>query len=128
MQLILDTSGPAVDQLAALDSMLFIRDPLPVVNAADVLNQGSDKNTRVIVFVTNLQLTPGETSSSVVINLIDVNNQSYNIPAEDVRPVPDSNFTQVIFRLPNNLPAGTCTLKINAHGQVSNAGTIRIRD
>jgi hypothetical protein len=128
MQLMLDTSGPSVDQVAGLDSMLFLRDPFPVVNAADVFNQGSDKNTRVIVFLTNLQLTQSETSSSVVVNLIDVNNQSYDIPAEDVRPVPDSNFTQVIFRLPNNLPAGTCTLKINAHGQFSNAGTIRIRD
>jgi hypothetical protein len=127
-QLLLDTSGPAVDQVAALDSVLFIRDPLPVVNAADLLNTGSDKNTRVILFVTNLQLLPGETSSAVVVNLIDVNNQAYDVPAEDVRPVPDSNFTQVIFRLPNNLPAGTCTLKISAHGQFSNAGTIRIRD
>lgn len=128
MLLMLDTSGPSVDQVAGLDSILFLRDPLPVVNAANLLNTGSDKNTRVIVFVSNLQLTQGETSSSVVVNLIDANNQSYDIPAEDVRPVPDFNFTQVIFRLPNNLPAGTCTLKINAHGQVSNAGTIRIRD
>lgn len=76
----------------------------------------------------NLQLLPGKTAASVTVNLIDSNNQSYDIPAEDVRPVPDSNFTQVIFRLPNNLPAGTCTLKINAHGQFSNSGTIRIRD
>ena len=110
MQLILDTSGPAVDQVAGLDSALFLRDPFPVVNAADLLNQGSDKNTRVIVFVTNLQLNAGETSSSVIVNLIDSNNQSYDIPAEDVRPVPDSNFTQVVFRLPNSLPAGTGTL------------------
>jgi hypothetical protein len=127
MQLVLDTSGPAVDQVAALDSILFLRDPLPVVNAADVMHQGSDRNTRVIVFVTNLQLSQVETSSSVVVNLVDVNNQSYDIPAEDVRAVPDSNFTQVIFRLPNDLPAGTCTLKINAHGQFSNAGSLRIR-
>ena len=127
MQLMLDTSGPAVDQVAALDSILFLRDPLPVVNAADVMHQGSDRNTRVILFATNLQLKQGETSSSVVVNLVDVNNQSYDIPAEDVRPVPDSNFTQVIFRLPNDLPAGTCTFKINAHGQFSNAGTLRIR-
>jgi hypothetical protein len=128
MQLMLDTSGPAVDQVAGLESMLFLRDPLPVVNAAGGFNQASDKNTRVIVFVMNLQLIQGEAASSVVVNLIDVNNQSYDIPAEDVRPVPDSNFTQVIFRLPNNLPSGTCTLKINTHGQFSNAGTIRIRD
>ena len=128
MLLMLDTSGPSADQVAGMDSILFLRDPLPVVNAADLFRQGSDRNTRVIVFVSNLQLAQGETAAAVVVNLIDGNNQSYDIPAEDVRPVPDFNFTQVIFRLPNNLPAGTCTLKISAHGQISNTGTIRIRD
>jgi len=128
MLLMLDASGPSSDQVAGMDSILFLRDPLPVVNAADLFRQGSDRNTRVIVFVSNLQLAQSETAAAVVVNLIDSNNQTYDIPAEDVRPVPDFNFTQVIFRLPNNLPAGTCTLKINAHGQISNAGTIRIRD
>lgn len=128
MQLLLDTSGVAGDLVAGLDSVLFIRDPLPVVNGANLFNQGSDKNTRAIVFVMNLQLTQGETSASVVVNLLDSNNQSYDVPAEDVRAVPDFNFTQVVFRLPDNLAAGPCTLKINAHGRVSNTGTIRIRE
>ena len=126
-QLLLDTAGPAVDQVAALDSILFLRDPFPVVNGADLLNLGSDRNTRVIIFVTNLQLAPGDTPSAVVVNLIDSNNQTHDIPAEDVRSIPNSNFTQVIFRLADNLPAGTCIIKVRAHGQVSNAGTLRIR-
>jgi hypothetical protein len=36
-------------------------------------------------------------------------------------------ITQVIFRLPSNLPAGVCTIKVLAHGLTSNSGTIRIR-
>lgn len=127
LQLLLEEFGPSSNQVAALDSMSFFRDPFPVVNGADLLNRGSDRNTRVIIFTTNLQLAQGETSSSVVVNLVDSNNQSYDIAAEDVRPVPNFDFTQVNFRLPNNLPAGTCTIKVKAHGQVSNAGTIRIR-
>jgi hypothetical protein len=75
----------------------------------------------------NLQLAQGETSSSVVVNLTDSNNQSYDVAAEDVRPVPNVNFTQVIFRLPDSLPSGTCIVTVKARGQVSNAGTIRIR-
>src|SRR5229473_5202551 len=43
IQLILDTSGPALDQVAALDSMLFFRDPFPVVNGANLFNQGIDR-------------------------------------------------------------------------------------
>jgi hypothetical protein len=127
LQLLLEEFGPSSSQVAALDSVLFLRDPFPVVNGADLLNLGSDRNTRVIIFATNLQLAQGETSSSVVVNLVDSNGLSYDVAAEDVRPVASSNFTQVIFRLPNNLPVGTCTIKLKAHGQVSNAGTIRIR-
>jgi hypothetical protein len=127
IQLLLDQSGPSLDQLAALDSILFLRDPFPVVNSADVLNLGVDRNTRVIVFVTNLQLAQGETSSAVVVNLVDSNNQSYDVAAEDVRFLSSIGFTQVIFRLPNSLSVGTCTIKVKAHSQVSNGGTIRIR-
>jgi choice-of-anchor B domain-containing protein len=126
LHLMLDESGPGANQAAALDSMLLLRDAFPVVNAANLLNQGTDKNTRVTLFVMNLQLAQGETSSSVVVNLVGSNNQSYDIAAEDVRPVPDFNFTQVVFRLPDNLASGVCTVKVKAHGQESNSGIIRI--
>lgn len=127
IQLMLDTSGPATDQAAAVDSLLFLRDPFPVINEASLLNLGTDRNTRVILFVGNLELQQGETSSSVIVSLVDSNNQSQEIPAEDVRKVPNLTFSQVTFRLPNNLAAGACTVKVRAHGQISNAGTIRIR-
>ena len=122
-QLTSDTSGAAT----AIDSLLSLRDPFQVVNGANFLNTGTDRNTRVMVFVTNLQLVQGETSASVLVNLVDGNNQSYDVAAEDVRLVPNFPFTQVIFRLPDNLSTGTCAIKIKAHGQVSNAGTIRIK-
>jgi outer membrane protein assembly factor BamB len=127
IQLLLDASGPALDQVAALDSILFLRDPFPVVNDSNVLNLGNDRNTRVIVFVTNLQLAPGEASTAVVVNLIASNSQVYEVAAEDVRPVPGFDFTQIVFRLPDSLAAGTFTVRVKALGQVSNAGTIRIR-
>lgn len=127
IQLMLDTSGPATDQAAALDSLLFLRDPFPVINGANLLNLGTDRNTRVILFVANLQLLQNETSSSVIVNLIDSNNQSYDISAEDVRPIPNFAFTQVSFRLPNNLATGISTVIVKAHGQITNQGTIRIK-
>ena len=127
IQLFLDASGPGIDQVSALDSMLFLRDPFLVVNTANLLNFGSDRNTRVVIFVTNLQLAPGETPASVVVNLIDSNNQIFDVAAEDVRLVPGFSFTQIIFRLPNSLPAGACSIRVKAHGQVSNTGTFRIR-
>jgi len=124
IQLVLEEFGPSPSQAAALDSMSLLRDPFPVVN---LFNLGTDRNTRVIVFATNLQLAPGETASSVIVNLIDSNNQSYDVPAEEVRLLTGFGFTQVIFRLPNGPAVGTCTIRVKAHGQVTNLGTIRIR-
>jgi uncharacterized repeat protein (TIGR01451 family) len=122
-QLLFDVSGPASNQAAALDS-LFRRDPFPVINT---VNPGADQNTRVTLFVMNLQLAQGETASSVVVNLTDAGANGYDILAEDVRSVPDSSFTQVTFRLPDNLPVGTCDVRVRAHNLTSNVGTIRIR-
>ena len=126
-QLMLDGSEPGAQQAAALDATLFFRDPFPVVNTHNLLNQGPDKNTRVVLLVTNLQLVQGETASSVIVNLTGSNNEAYNLPAEDVRPVISSNFAQVVFRLPDALAPGTCTIKVKARGQESNLGTIRIK-
>jgi hypothetical protein len=127
LQLVLDQSGPAANQLAAVDTMLLLRDPFPVVNVSNLLNQGTDRNTRVTLLAANLQLAQGEPSSAVVVNLTDTNGQSYDIAAADVRSVVNTSFTQVIFRLPDNLPVGTCEIKLKAHNQTSNVGTIRIR-
>jgi hypothetical protein len=124
MQLSLELSGPVLDQAAALDSLSFRRDPFPVVNASP-FNQGADRNTRVIVFVSSLQLFPGDPPAVVMVHLVDSGGQHHDVHAEDVRPV--SPFIQVTFRLPDNLAVGTCTVTVEAHAQVSNPGTIRIR-
>jgi len=97
------------------------------VNGANLFSLASDRNTRVILFVRNLQLAQGELPSSVVVSLLDANRQSYDVPAEDVRPASNADFVQVMFRLPNNLAAGTCTVTIKAHGQTSNTGSMRIK-
>ncbi|HEV8137691.1 MAG TPA: hypothetical protein VGP85_23635 [Pyrinomonadaceae bacterium] len=123
-QILLDQSGPAGDQAAALDSILLIRDPFPVVNSANLINPVSDPNTRLVIFVINMPIVP---ASSVVVNLIDSNNQSANITPQDVRVIPNSEFVQITFRLPNNLPVGTCKIKVIAQGQTTNTATFRIR-
>ena len=97
------------------------------MNGADVFKAGFDRNTRVTVFVRNLPLAQDEAASAVAVNLLDDNNQDLDIPAEAVRPLSNADFVQVTFRLPSNLTFGPCTIRIKAHGQMSNAGTMRIR-
>ena len=125
--LFLAQSPPAPNLLAAFDSILGTRDPFLVVNPANLLRNPNDPNTRVIIFVLNLELFVGETPAAVTINLTDANGGVHDLPAEDVRPIPGGlGFAQVTFRLPNNLPAGTCQVKVVAHNLTSNVGAIRI--
>jgi len=110
-----------------LDATLHMRDMFTVVNSSNFLNAGFDANTRVVIFVSNLELLPGEQASAVTVNLVDNNGQTFNVPAEDVRPVSTLGFVQITFRLPSNLAPGICTIKIFAHSETSNTGTIRIK-
>jgi outer membrane protein assembly factor BamB len=127
IQLLLEDSGSLSNQVAALDSVLFLRDPFPVLNVANLLNTGVDRNTRVILFVKDLQFFQGENPSAVVIHLTDNSGRLFDLPAEDVRQVPGMTFNQVVFRLPDGLAEGSCTIRLTAHAQVSNTGMIRIR-
>ena len=124
--LVLEETDPVSNQVAALDSLLFTRDPFTVISVTELLASAPDRNTRLIVFVTGLQQAPGDLPSSVKVDLFDEHGGSYEVGAEAVTPLP--NFTQVTFRLPDNLPAGVCTIKVKTHDQESNSGTIRIKN
>ena len=124
--LMLEESGPAPQQAAAFESLIHIRDPFRVKSVIDWFNLPPNQNTLLVIFAQNLRLNQGETASDVVVNLVDANNQNFDVPAADVRAVPNTDLMQVMFRLPDALAAGTCKVTIKAHGQSSNMGTIRI--
>ena len=124
--LMLEDSGPAPQQAAAFESLLFTSDPFRVKSNVDWFNLPPGQNTLVMIFAQNLRLNRGETAANVVVNLVDGNNQIFDVPATDVRAVQNIDLTQVIFRLPDTLAPGTCKVSIKAHGQTSNVGTIRI--
>lgn len=124
--LALEESGPTPQQGAAYESLLFTRDAYRVKSIAGWLSLPPNQNTLVMIFAQNLRLNQGETAANVVVNLVDANNQNFDVPATDVRAVPNVDLTQVLFRLPDALTSGTCKVTIKAHGQTSNMGTIRI--
>ena len=123
--LILEDNGPGVSQAMALESLLLTRDPFKVLRIPHLVDV-PDNNTRVLLFATGLQLDPSETAAAVTVRFIGSNSQIFDVLAEDVRAVPGTDFTQVVVKLPETLPAGTCNLTVRAHGRVSNLGTIRI--
>jgi Calx-beta domain-containing protein len=124
--LVLEDSGPNPQQAAAVESLLFTRDPFRVKSIAGWFNLGTDQNTRVLIFAQNLRLNQGESASDVIVNLVDANNQNFDVPAVDVHAVANTDLMQVLFKLPDGLASGTCKVTIKAHGQSSNMGTIRI--
>ncbi len=119
-QLKLEQGASDPTQAAALDSLLLTRDPFRVQNMAQWWTPGPNTNTRVIVFAANLG------SGSVVVNLVDALNNNFDVPAEDVRAVANSDFSQITFTLPSGLAVETCTVRIKVGSQVSNAGTFRV--
>lgn len=125
LELILEESGPAPNQAAALDAILGVRDPFRVTGIPDWFPTGPDKNTRVVLIARGLQLNPGETPTLVFVRF-QSGNFIFHVPAEDVRPIPDSEFTQVVVRLPDTMPPGTHTITIGIRSRASNSGTIRI--
>ncbi|HET6974810.1 MAG TPA: SBBP repeat-containing protein [Pyrinomonadaceae bacterium] len=126
IQLLTDSAGSVMNQAAGLESVLLTKDPFDL--ASTVVHFSPDQITRVTIFVANLQLLPGETPSDVVVNLVDANNQSHDLAAEGVRQVPYAPFTQVTFKLPGSVGTGACTIKVKAHGQFTNIGTIRTKN
>lgn len=126
IELVLEESSPIVNQAVALDALLQVRDPFRIVTVPELFANGIDRNTRVVLFVRNLQLNPGETPAFVSVRLVGSNNQIFTVQSEDFRAVPNTDLMQVVFRLPNTLPAGTTTVVVISHGRSSNMGTIRI--
>lgn len=125
LELLTEELGPTVNQAAALDALLLLRDPFRVVSIPEWFPSSSDRNTRMMLFVRGLQLDAGEAPSAVVVRLT-ASNQLFEVPAEDVRSVPNVDFAQLVIRLPDDLPADVYTVTVRAHSRTSNAGTIRI--
>lgn len=124
-QLLLETSGPNANQLTAVESVLLTRDPFPLHRVETWFNFTSDPNTRIQIFAANLRLNVGESPASVHVAMTG-NGQSYQVAADDVRLLRNTDFAQITFRLPDGLTAGTYTVSIAAHNLTSNSGVFRI--
>ena len=125
LELALEESGPTQNQAGALDALLLVRDPFRIVGIPDWFPTGVDRNTRVALFARHLQLNPGELPSAVVVRFTGSVGQIFEVQAEAVQPVPNTDLTQVVVRVPN-ISAGNYTVFIRAHTRTSNTGTIRI--
>jgi hypothetical protein len=121
-QILLDQSGPETNQAAALDAVCLLRDPFHLRSQYPWWTaSASDQNTRVTIFVSNIVI-----GTTVNINLVDAQGQSFTVGAEAVVQLSGSDLLQATFRLPDTLTPGPCAVSVTASSGVSNSASFRV--
>jgi hypothetical protein len=109
----------------ALDSVTFVREPLPVVGRH---NFSDDRRTRLLLFGINLDLLPSETTSAVTARARDSRSKTHTLSVEFVGKVPTlDGLTQVVVRLPDEMAqVGDVLVSVSLRGQTSNEVLVNI--
>lgn len=109
----------------ALDSLLFLRDPFPITNPY-YFGTGTDTRTRIMIFSTNLILTPGLV---VTAQAEDAQQIAYPLTVEYVGSLPNFiGFAQIIVKLPDGIfSAGDLQVSITARGRTSNKVLVGVK-
>jgi glucose/arabinose dehydrogenase len=114
------------DIAIALDSIWYLRDPFSLTNP--VTNFSSEQRTRISLFGTNMDLVPGEDSSAVTVRAEDAQSVIYPATVEFVGKVPGFDFTQIVVKLPDNLPTNQSVLfSATLRGKTTNKVRVRIQ-
>ncbi|MCM3871876.1 MAG: carboxypeptidase regulatory-like domain-containing protein [Pyrinomonadaceae bacterium] len=109
----------------ALESITFAGQPFPVTS---LISWGPDQRTRVIVFVLNLQLQPGEALGNVTADAEDGTHIHYPLDVESVEPVPSQPWMSAVYlRLSDQMGnQGDVLVRIRHQGRASNRVRIAI--
>ena len=110
----------------ALDSVNWLRDPLPI---STIYNFSADGHTRVTLFAMNVELQAGENLSIVTAEAEDSQHTIYPLIVEYAGNVPNLSWlAQVNVRLPDNLAnASNVLVSIKVRGVQSNKVVVSIR-
>ena len=119
---IIDDDAPVLateqssQRAVALDAIMFVHDPFAVTN---LHYYGADKRTRVMLFATNLSVTPGLV---VTAEGVDAQMMHFNLPVEYVGSMPPYlGLAQVVVKLPDGIAnAGDLQVTITVRGRTSN--------
>jgi hypothetical protein len=108
----------------ALDSVTLVREPFSLRN---IFNFSSDQRTRIMLFATGIDLLPGESSSSVQVQLEDTDHHIFPLVVESILPLPNLPFSQITVKLPDSITReGDHQISLTFHGVTSNKPLISI--
>jgi glucose/arabinose dehydrogenase len=107
----------------AFDSLFFIPEPIAIPNL-DFL--GTDRQTRVVLFATNLTLTPGLV---ITAEAVDAQQFTHQLPVEFAGSLPAfMELTQLNLKLPDEITvAGDLRVSITVNGRKSNVLLIAVK-
>jgi Concanavalin A-like lectin/glucanases superfamily/Carboxypeptidase regulatory-like domain len=95
-------SRPNSTRAVAMDSVEFTPEPFSAKSSSFLC--GPDKSTRIMIFVLNLSLTSGETSTAVTADAEDASHRRYNLVVEHVGPIARHEWmSAVILRLDQDM-------------------------
>jgi hypothetical protein len=80
-----------------------------------------------MLFATGIDLLPGESFSSVTVQLEDTEHRIYPLVVEDIRKLPDFPFSQITVKLPDSISLeGDHQISLTYHGVTSNKPLINV--
>ena len=108
----------------ALDSVTMLREPFSLRN---IFNFSSDQRTRIMLFASGIDLLPGESPSSVQVQLEDSEHHFYPLVVESILPLPNLPFSQIVVKLPDSIAVeGEHQISITFRGTTSNKPLISL--
>jgi hypothetical protein len=112
----------------ALNADTWVRDPFTLTTSSFL---GQNAQTRVALFVRFVDLLPSEGPGAVTVSGFNSQGGTFQLAVESIRPVPSvaglDGVTQIIVRLPGNLPTGILFLSVSLRGVSGNPLGIRIK-
>jgi uncharacterized repeat protein (TIGR01451 family) len=128
---ILDDDKPLIateentNRAVALSSVSMLRDPFRL---QDLHNFSADQRTRIMLFVTGIDLLPNEAPSALLVQLEDNQNRVYPLTVEDVRKVSGfASLSQIVVKLPDAIASeGDFRISITFRGTIGNKPLITI--
>jgi hypothetical protein len=103
----------------------MMREPFPL---SSFDNFSTDKRTRIMFFVSGLELLPGENIAAVSAQAEDNQHHIYPLAVEYVGKVPEFDwFFEIVLKLPDSIDtSGDFWISIGLHGGTSNKALIAI--
>jgi hypothetical protein len=115
---------PSSSNAAAVNALTLVRDPFPLTT----MTLGQTVATRVTLFAKFVDLAAGEDRSAVTVSALDKNQVSHDLPVEFVGKAQGTDeLTQIIVRLPADLPVGEIFVSVKFRGKGSEIARIRVQ-